>query len=78
MSDAILRKYDRGVAVFHDNRGPGLTLLRLKDDPRIDFSRVQGDPRVAFAHAGGFIAKTVDKDMDAAFDLIRRSVKETA
>lgn len=78
VSDAILRKYDRGVAIFHDNRGPGLTLLRLKDDPRIDFSRVQGDPRVAFAHAGGFIAKTVGKDMDAAFDLIRRSVKGAA
>lgn len=59
VSDALVG--DRGVAVFHDDRGPGLTLLRLNDDARINFSPFAGDERIAFAHAGGFIAKTKAK-----------------
>ena len=59
-----------GVAVFHDNRGEGLTLLRLRDDPRIDFTRVKNDPEVAFCHNGGFIVKTKSKDFDQAWLLI--------
>ena len=59
-----------GVAVFHDNRGEGLTLLRLRDDPRIDFTRVKNDPEVAFCHNGGFIVKTKSKDLGQAWLLI--------
>ena len=59
-----------GVAVFHDNRGEGLTLLRLHDDPRIDFTRVKNDPEVVFCHNGGFIVKTKSKDFDQAWLLI--------
>lgn len=40
-----------------DGRGPGWTLYRYDDNPRIDFKRIEGDPRVTFAHANGFIAK---------------------
>ena len=39
-SDMFTRYVD-GVAVFHDNRGEGLALLRLRDDPRIDFTKVK-------------------------------------
>lgn len=74
VSDAVTRKYDRGVAIFHDNRGSGLTLLRLKDDPRIDFAKVKDDPEVAFAHPGGFIAKTKSKSLDEALRLIEAAV----
>lgn len=74
VSDAITRKYDRGVAMFHDNRGSGFTLLRLKDDPRIDFARVKNDPEVAFAHPGGFIAKTKTKSLDEALRLIKAAI----
>ena len=66
----MITKYVNGVAIFHDNRGNGLTLLRLHDDPRIDFTRVKDDPEVAFAHAGGFIAKTKSKNLNEAWRLI--------
>ena len=70
VSDAILANVECGVAVFHDDRGPGLTLLRLKDDPKVDFTLVKDDPEVAFAHPGGFIAKTKSKDVRKAETLI--------
>ena len=66
----MFTKCVNGVAVFHDNRGEGLTLLRLRDDPRIDFTRVKNNPEVAFCHAGGFIVKTKSKDLDMAWLLI--------
>ena len=77
VSDAILRRWDCGVAMFHDNCGPGLTFIRLKDDPRVDFSRVKNDPRVAFVHTGGFLAKTKSKNIDDAFDLIAAACSAT-
>lgn len=66
----MITKYVNGVAIFHDNRGDGLTLLRLKDDPRIDFTKVKDDKEVIFAHAGGFVAKTKSKDLNEAWRLI--------
>lgn len=70
----MITKYVNGVAIFHDNRGDGLTLLRLKDDPRIDFTKVKDDKEVAFAHAGGFIAKTKSKNLDEAWRLIESAL----
>ena len=67
----MITKYVSGVVIFHDNRGPGLTLLRLRDDPRIDFTKVKDDPEVAFCHNGGFIVKTKSKDLEKAQRLIR-------
>lgn len=69
VSDALTAKIN-GVAIFHDNRGEGLTLLRLHDDPRIDFTKVKDDSEVAFCHNGGFIVKTKSKDIDKAWRLI--------
>ena len=69
VSDALTAKIN-GVAIFHDNRGEGLTLLRLHDDPGVDFTRVKDDPEVAFCHNGGFIVKTKSKDLDKAWRLI--------
>ena len=66
----MFTRYVTGVAVFHDNRGEGLTLLRLHDDLRIDFTRVKNSPEVAFCHAGGFIVKTKSKDFDQAWLLV--------
>lgn len=66
----MFTRYVNGVAVFHDDRGDGLTLLRLRDDPRIDFTRVKNDPEVAFCHNGGFVVKTKSKDLDQAWLLI--------
>ena len=66
----MITKYVSGVAIFHDNRGDGLTLLRLHDDPRIDFTMVKDDPEVAFCHNGGFIVKTKSKDLEQAWRLI--------
>lgn len=66
----MFTRYVNGVAVFHDNRGKGLTLLRLRDDPRIDFTKVKDDPEVAFCRSGGFIVKTKSKDFDKAWRLV--------
>ena len=66
----MFTRHVTGVAVFHDNRGEGLTLLRLHDDPRIDFTRVKNSPEVAFCHAGGFIVKTKSKDLNMAWLLV--------
>lgn len=63
-----------GVAMFLDDRGPGLALLRLRDDPRIDFSKTAGMDGVAFAHAGGFIAKTADRDFAKAMEIVKAAV----
>lgn len=68
-SDMFTKRVN-GVAVFHDDRGEGLALLRLKDDPRIDFTRVKNDPEVAFCHNGGFIVKTKSRDLGKAWSLI--------
>jgi len=66
---------DKGVSIFHDDRGDGLTLLRMCDDPLIDFSICEGDPDVLFAHKGGFIVKTKTKDIYSAMRLIDKAVK---
>lgn len=73
VSDIITGREEGGVAIFHDNRGDGLTLLRLKDDPKIDFTKVKDDPEVAFAHVGGFIVKTKSKNLNEACRLIESS-----
>lgn len=59
-----------GVVIFNDDRGPGLALLRVADDPKVDFRRVVDDPEVTFAHANGFLAKTKSKDLVEANRLI--------
>ena len=49
---------DEGISVFKDKRGDGLALLRMKDDPRIDFRLVQKRTDLAqftdFVHPNGF------------------------
>jgi hypothetical protein len=47
-----------GVLVVPDDRGDGWTLLRINNDPYIDFSCLEGHYDVLFTHRGGFIAKT--------------------
>lgn len=66
----MFTRYVNGVAAFHDNRGKGLTLLRLRDDRRIDFTKVKNDPEVAFCHNGGFVVKTKSRDFDKAWRLV--------
>lgn len=84
VSDAISSRMSGGVAIFHSkprNAGEtwestGLTILRLKDDPRVDFSRVEGDPEVSFAHKGGFICCTKSKSVEEAVRLIDAATVE--
>jgi hypothetical protein len=49
------------IAIYPDDRGPGWTLFRYDDDPRVDFSRLTGNESILFAHRGGFTAKTKSK-----------------
>lgn len=69
---------ETGVAVFvarprregetWDNTG--LTLMRIGDDMRVDFTKVESEPSVRFAHKGGFLAQLKERDMDEARRLI--------
>lgn len=64
-------------SIVHDNRGPGWTLYRYDDDPRLDFSRLQGREEITFAHKGGFIAKTAGRDVvsfEQALELVRAAI----
>ena len=58
VSDALTAPLPDGVAVFKDRRGDGWGLLRIKDDPRIDFCSCKDDPRMGFVHANGFYCTT--------------------
>lgn len=68
-----------GVAVFiarprrdgEDWTNTGLTLMRIGDDMRIDFTKVESETSVRFAHKGGFLAQMHGRDMDEAMRLIR-------
>lgn len=51
----------------------GLTLTRIGDDMRVDFTKVKDDPAVRFAHAGGFLAQVRERNMDEAIRLIRKA-----
>jgi hypothetical protein len=42
-----------------DSRGPGWTIYRYDDNPKIDLQRIAGSSLVTFVHANGFIAKVV-------------------
>lgn len=59
-----------GVVIFNDDRGPGLALVRVADDPKVDFRRIASNPEVTFAHANGFLAKTKSKDLAEARRLV--------
>lgn len=66
-SSSVIRALgERGTAiailVAPDDRGPGWTLLRIDDHPRVDFRRIDGHEDCAFAHQGGFVAKTRHRD----------------
>lgn len=42
----------------------GYGLLRIGDNPSIDFSKCAGMEGVKFAHKGGFILKTTTRKID--------------
>lgn len=62
------------VIVSKDKTGQGVSLFRVDDDPRIDFSQLIGDPDILFAHKGGFIAKTKTQDVNIQ-DLIVKALQ---
>jgi hypothetical protein len=69
------------LAILQDDRGDGYALLRLNDDPRVNFAQLIIDMKaekfvdgVIFAHPGGFIAKTTERDLDSALELVRMSL----
>ncbi len=61
-------------AIFNDRRGTGLTFLRHDDDPRLNFAKCAGEDYALFAHPGGFLLKTVTKDVDLEQVLTRATV----
>ena len=63
-SDIWVRLNKPACLISKDSRGNGVTLLRCRDDARLDFSRCAGRADVAFCHPGGFIVKTKSKEDD--------------
>lgn len=78
-SVAAGRSVARGVLVFiasprrdgEDWSNTGLTLMRIGEDPAIDFRRCRDEPSVRFVHASGFLAQMLGRDMDEARRLIQ-------
>jgi hypothetical protein len=64
LTDMLAKEYKVDVVVFNDDRGDGFGLLRMGDNPAINFAKCEGMAAVKFAHKGGFILKTVDKTAD--------------
>jgi len=74
ISDCLAGAVGANVIVFNDDRGDGLGILRLNDDPRLDFSKWEGKEGIVFAHKGGFIVKTaasVKAEPDGVARIIR-------
>lgn len=75
----VLRK--RGalpaILIHPDNRGPGWSLTRIDDHPRVDFRRLAGDERISFIHGNGFVAKTAGRyPREHLTSLLKRSISE--
>lgn len=51
------------ILITCNERGPGWTLWRRNDHPRVDFRRLQGLPGVSFVHQTGFMA-VLDPEAD--------------
>ncbi len=68
VSGIYLRNYSDKVqcALDYDNRGEGLSLLRVNDCPKLDFFKCKDKEYCKFAHANGFILKTLKKSDDIA------------
>jgi len=60
--------------IARDDRGPGWSLFRRNDHPRLDFRRIEGKPLVTYVHASGFIAKTEDVPVEEAIRLFREAI----
>ncbi len=72
----FLQGADAPVMMSVDSSGPGWTLFRRNDDPRIDFMRIRGDERILFVHQKGFLAKTKCRlDIPEVKELIVASTK---
>lgn len=63
-SNAWIRLNRPALILSNDSRGPGVTVLRCSDDPRLDFARCAGKDYAFFAHPGGFVLKTASRDVD--------------
>jgi hypothetical protein len=66
---------DAAVSISPDERGPGYSLYRFGDNPRVDFTLIAGLPGVKFTHVNGFIAKTETRDIEAALTLVSLAIK---
>ena len=69
------KKYPNlAVIISPDDRGPGWSLLRLEDHPRVDFRRVDAGA-CGFVHAGGFVAKTREMALEEAIILVGQAIE---
>jgi hypothetical protein len=63
------------VHIFPDNRSNGMSLFRVEDHPRVDFSSLEGEEKVFFAHPGGFIAKVDSNEPARLRELVVKAWK---
>jgi len=63
-----------GVIIMPDNRSRGWSLVRIDDDPRVDFRRVVNDPNVVFVPNSGWVAKLNTYDLDRALSLCAMAI----
>lgn len=64
LTDMLVDYVKPDIVWFLDDRGDGFGLLRVGDNPSINFAKCEGMEGVKFAHKGGFILKTTDRKVD--------------
>ena len=69
-------EFDVAICISYNDRGPGWTLYRFNDHPRVDFSKIENDSRVEFAHKSGFVAKTYKRlELGELASLIKMAIE---
>lgn len=64
------------ISITPSGRGPGWELLRLGENPWVDFRAIAGSPQICFVHANGHVATThALLPLPEVLDLAARSVR---
>jgi len=65
-----------GIRIAPDARAQGLSLLRIDDHPRVDFSKIEGLEDVLFVPKGGWTAKTTTYDRQRCLELCELAIAD--
>lgn len=70
--------YNIIAVIFKDDRGEGYKLLRLYDNPNIDFNLIEDKEGLKFVHKNGFVAVTKELDLNYALECCKNAMIVTS